>query len=123
LVDPLYRGNAVGILAVGRNASHLADQLAAKVSIPVVALSADVSLTAANLPWIFRLPAETGSAEAIRMVATAAKSAGPNRGRLRDALAASGRSDGRGEPRRYGRSGMTIFRRQLPDGPARTSSD
>jgi len=35
---------------VGRNASHLAEQLAAKVFIPVVALSADVSLTAVNLP-------------------------------------------------------------------------
>jgi ABC-type branched-subunit amino acid transport system substrate-binding protein len=99
LVDLLYRGNAVGILAVGRNASHLAEQLAAKVFIPVVALSADVSLTAVNLPWIFRLPAETAPEEAIRTIATAADKAGPNRGRLRDALAASGRFDGRGEPR------------------------
>jgi len=65
LVDLLYAGNAVGILAVGRNASHLAEQLAAKVFIPVVALSADASLTAVNLPWIFRLPAETAPEEAI----------------------------------------------------------
>ena len=98
LVDLLYGGNAVGILAVGRNASHLAEQLAAKVFIPVVALSADASLTAVNLPWIFRLPAETAPEEAIRMIAAAAARAGPNRGRLRDALAASGRFDGRGEP-------------------------
>jgi ABC-type branched-subunit amino acid transport system substrate-binding protein len=98
LVDLLYRGNAVGILAVGRNASHLAEQLAAKVFIPVIALSADASLTAVNLPWIFRLPAETAPEEAIRTITTAAEKAGPNRGRLRDALAASGRFDGRGEP-------------------------
>jgi ABC-type branched-subunit amino acid transport system substrate-binding protein len=99
LVDLLYRGNAVGILAVGRDASHLAEQLAAKAFLPVVALSADTSLTAVNLPWIFRLPAETAPEEAIRAIASAAEKAGPNRGRLRDQLAASGRFDGRGEPR------------------------
>ncbi|MGA2115499.1 MAG: ABC transporter substrate-binding protein [Bryobacteraceae bacterium] len=99
LVDLLYRGNAVGVLAVGRDASHLAEQLAAKVFLPVVALSADTSLTAVNLPWIFRLPAETAPEEAIRTIAAAAEKAGPNRGRLRDALAASGRFDGRGEPK------------------------
>ena len=98
LVDLLYRGHAVGILAVGRNASHLAEQLAAKAFLPVVALSADISLTAVNLPWIFRLPAETAPEEAIRTITAAAEKAGPNRGRLRDALAASGRFDGRGEP-------------------------
>jgi len=99
LVDLLYRGNALGVVAVGRDASHLAEQLAAKVFLPVVALSADTSLTAVNLPWIFRLPAETAPAEAIRAIAAAAEKAGPNRGRLRDALAASGRFDGRGEPK------------------------
>ena len=98
LVDLLYRGHALGILAVGRNASHLAEQLAAKAFLPVVALSADISLTAVNLPWIFRLPAETAPEEAIRTITAAAEKAGPNRGRLRDALAASGRFDGRGEP-------------------------
>jgi ABC-type branched-subunit amino acid transport system substrate-binding protein len=99
LVDLLYRGNALGVLAVGRDASHLAEQLAAKVFLPVVAVSADTSLTAVNLPWIFRLPAETAPEEAIRTIAAAAEKAGPNRGRLREALAASGRFDGRGEPR------------------------
>jgi hypothetical protein len=99
LVDLLYRGNALGVVAVGRDASHLAEQLAAKVFLPVVALSADTSLTAVNLPWIFRLPAETAPAEAIRAIAAAAEKAGPNRGRLRDALEASGRFDGRGEPK------------------------
>ena len=98
LVDLLYRGNAIGILAVGREASHLAEQLAAKIFIPVIALSADTSLTAVNLPWIFRLPAGTAPEEAIRTIAAAAEKAGRNRGRLREELAASGRFDGRGEP-------------------------
>jgi phosphoribosylcarboxyaminoimidazole (NCAIR) mutase len=98
LVDLLYRGNAIGILAVGREASHLAEQLAAKVFVPVIALSADTSLTAVNLPWIFRLPAGTAPEEAIRTIAAAAEKAGRNRGRLREELAASGRFDGRGEP-------------------------
>jgi ABC-type branched-subunit amino acid transport system substrate-binding protein len=99
LVDLLYRGNAVGVLAIGRNASHLAEQLAAKTFFPVLALSADASLTSVNLPWIFRLPADTAPEEAIRAIAAAAEKSGPNRGRLRDALAASGRFDGRGEPK------------------------
>lgn len=99
LVDLLYQGNAIGILAVGREASHLAEQLAAKTFVPVIALSADTSLTAVNLPWIFRLAVGTTPAEAIRTIAAAAEKAGPNRGRLREELAASGRFDGRGEPR------------------------
>ena len=99
LVDLLYNGNAVGILAVGREASHLAEQLAAKAFVPVIALSADTSLTSVNLPWIFRFPAATPPEEAIRAITAAAEKAGPNRGRLREELAASGRFDGRGEPR------------------------
>jgi len=99
LVDLLYSGHAAGILAVGREASHLAEQLAAKAFIPVIALSADTSLTAVNIPWIFRLPAATAPEEAVQAIAAAAEKAGPNRGRLREELAASGRFDGRGEPR------------------------
>ena len=66
---------------------------------PVIAISDDTSLTAVNLPWIFRLAAGTTPAEALRVIAAAAERAGPNRGRLREELAASGRFDGRGEPR------------------------
>jgi branched-chain amino acid transport system substrate-binding protein len=100
LVRLLYDENAVGIIAVGRSASHLAEQLAVKSFIPVVAISADTALTAINIPWIFRLPAGTPLAEAVRAMASAAEKAGPNRGRLRDALAAGGLFDNRGEPRR-----------------------
>jgi phosphoribosylcarboxyaminoimidazole (NCAIR) mutase len=98
LVKLLYQGNVVGIIAVGRNAGHLAEQLAAKVFVPVIAISADSSLTAVNLPWIFRLNADTPIEDAMRMMTAAAEKAGPNRSRLRDALAASGLFDNRGAP-------------------------
>jgi len=99
LVELLYQGSALGIIAVGRNASHLAEQLAAKTFVPVIAISSDASLTAVNLPWIFRLPVDTALEQAVRTMTAAAEKAGPNRGRLRDELAASGRFDNRGEPR------------------------
>jgi branched-chain amino acid transport system substrate-binding protein len=99
LVNLLYQGNVVGIIAVGRNAGHLAEQLASKIFVPVIAISADSSLTAVNLPWIFRLAADTPIEEAVRAMTAAAETSGPNRGRLRDALAESGRFDNRGEPR------------------------
>jgi ABC-type branched-subunit amino acid transport system substrate-binding protein len=99
LVELLYRESALGIIAVGRNASHLAEQLAAKTFVPVIAISSDASLTAVNLPWIFRLPVDTALEQAVRAMTTAAEKAGPNRGRLRDELAASGQFDNRGEPR------------------------
>ena len=99
LVELLYQGNALGIIAVGRNASHLAEQLAAKTLVPVIAISSDASLTAVNLPWIFRLPVDSAPEQAVRAMTAAAEKAGPNRGRLRDELAASGRFDNRGEPR------------------------
>jgi ABC-type branched-subunit amino acid transport system substrate-binding protein len=97
LVNLLYQGNAIGIIAVGRNAAHLAEQLAAKVFVPVVAISSDSALTSVNLPWIFRLPPDTSLADAIATMTAAAEKSGPNRGRLRDALAASGRFDNVGQ--------------------------
>ena len=100
LVSLLYQGNAVGIIAMGRTASHLAEQLAAKAFIPVIGISSDAALTAVNLPWIFRLPPAATLAEAVGAMTAAAEKAGSNRGRLRDALASSGRFDNRGEPRR-----------------------
>jgi phosphoribosylcarboxyaminoimidazole (NCAIR) mutase len=99
LVNLLYQGDAVGIIAVGRNAAHLAEQLAAKVFVPVIAISSDSALTAVNLPWIFRLPSGAALEDAVGAMAAAAEKSGPNRGRLRDALASSGCFDNRGEPR------------------------
>lgn len=51
-----------------------------------------------NLPWIFRLPADAALVDAVGAMTAAAEKAGPSRGRLRDALAASGTFDNRGEP-------------------------
>lgn len=98
LVKLLYDAKALGIIAVGRNSSHLAEQLSAKAFVPVVAISADSALTSVNLPWIFRLPVSAALADAVGVMTAAGEKAGPNRGRLREALAASGRFDNRGEP-------------------------
>ena len=51
--------HALAIVALDRDAAHLSEQLALKAFVPVVALSNDKSLTSANVPWIFRLPAGT----------------------------------------------------------------
>jgi branched-chain amino acid transport system substrate-binding protein len=37
-----------------RNASHLAEQIAVKAFLPVVAISPPRALTSTNIPWIFR---------------------------------------------------------------------
>jgi hypothetical protein len=91
LVHALFDQRALAILALDRNAAHLAEQLALKSFVPVVALSSDKTLTSTNIPWIFRLPAETTPPAALRLLETAAHQSGPNSERLRDVLA-SGQS-------------------------------
>jgi ABC-type branched-subunit amino acid transport system substrate-binding protein len=98
LVDLLYRDGAIGMISTGRNESHLAEQLAIKAFVPLIAISSDKSLTAINIPWIFRLPPQTRIEEALRSMLEAAEKSGPNRGRLRATLA-SGQFDSRGELR------------------------
>jgi branched-chain amino acid transport system substrate-binding protein len=90
LVHALMDEYALAILALDRNASHLAEQLALKTFVPVIALSSDKTLTSTNVPWIFRLPAATQPAAALRMLEAAEGRSGANPERLRDALA-SGR--------------------------------
>jgi branched-chain amino acid transport system substrate-binding protein len=87
LVKFIYQPGAIGLISTDRNASHLAEQLAVKAFIPVIALSSDRSLTAVNIPWIFRLPADAPVEEALRSMLDAAEKSGPNRGRLRQVLA------------------------------------
>jgi ABC-type branched-subunit amino acid transport system substrate-binding protein len=87
LVHALMDEHALAILALDRNSSHLAEQLALKAFVPVVALSADHALTSTNVPWIFRLPAETQPAAALHVLETAASRSGFNPERLRDVLA------------------------------------
>ena len=68
LVHALMDEHALAIVALDRNASHLAEQLALTRFVPVVALSSDKALTSTNVPWIFRMPAETTPAAAVRLL-------------------------------------------------------
>lgn len=104
LVHALMDEPALAIVALDRDAAHLAEQLALKTFVPVVALSSDKKLTSTNIPWIFRLPAETKPAAALRLLKTAAIRSGANSERLRDVLASGDDISGvaflrTGEPR------------------------
>jgi branched-chain amino acid transport system substrate-binding protein len=87
LVHALMDEHAVAIVALDRNSGHLAEQLALKSFVPVVALSDDKSLTSTNVPWIFRLPAQTDPASAVRLVLDAAAHSGANPEKIRNVLA------------------------------------
>ena len=87
LVQALMDEHPLAILALNRNSSHLAEQLALKSFVPVVALSDDKSLTSTNVPWIFRMPAETKPAAALRLLEAAVGRSGANPERLRNVLA------------------------------------
>jgi branched-chain amino acid transport system substrate-binding protein len=105
LVHALEDEHPLAVLALDRDAGHLAEQLSLKAFVPVVALADDRTLTSANVPWIFRLPAETSPAEAIRLLGEAARTSGPNPERLRGVLAsgtelAGVRFEPTGEPMR-----------------------
>ena len=65
LVKLIYEDQALGLIATDRNASHLAEQLAVKSFVPLIAISADRNLTAVNIPWIFRLPPDTSIEDAL----------------------------------------------------------
>ncbi len=104
LVRALMDDHAVAIVALDRNAAHLAEQLALKTFVPVLALSSDKTLTSTNVPWIFRLPAETTPAGAVSLLHAAALQVGADPERLRDALASGNLISGvaflpTGEPR------------------------
>ena len=99
LVKLIYEPSTIGMISTDRNTSHLAEQLAIKSFVPLIAISGDKSLTAVNIPWIFRLPADASLPDALRSMIDAAEKSGPNRGRLRAALASSARFDSKGDPR------------------------
>jgi len=86
LVELAHDENLIGLVATDRASAHLAEQIAVKTFIPVIALSADRDLTSANIPWIFRLPPATPIRDAVHRLATAVQLAGPNRGKIRDYL-------------------------------------
>lgn len=87
LVNAVYKNHVLALIALDRPSSHLAEQIAVKSFVPVVAISSDRALTSTNIPWIFRLPEGTSFPEAIRCVWTAIEQAGPNRAGIRDVLA------------------------------------
>jgi branched-chain amino acid transport system substrate-binding protein len=87
LVHALIDEHALAIIALDRDASHLAEQLALKSFVPVVALSGDKTLTSTNVPWIFRMPAATTPAAALEVLKAAVGRSGANAERLRDVLA------------------------------------
>ncbi len=90
LVRALWDQHAVAIVALNRDAAHLAEQLSLKAFVPVIALADDASLTATNVPWIFRMSAKTTPAAALAVLQASEAAAGPNPERMRNALA-SGR--------------------------------
>ena len=105
LVHALMDEHALAIVALDRDAAHLAEQLALKAFVPVVALSSDKKLTSTNIPWIFRLPVDTNPAAALRLLKAAAIRSGANSEQLRDVLASGDEISGvaflpTGEPRR-----------------------
>jgi len=86
LVKAVYDRRVLALVALDRPSSHLAEQIAVKSFVPVIALSSDRTLTTTNIPWIFRLPENTPVEQALRTLANAIDRAGPNRGKIRDVL-------------------------------------
>jgi ABC-type branched-subunit amino acid transport system substrate-binding protein len=94
LVHALMDEHALAILALDRPSAHLAEQLALKAFVPVLALADDRSLTSNNVPWIFRLPSATTPASALELFESAERASGPNPEKLRDVLASGANFDG-----------------------------
>jgi ABC-type branched-subunit amino acid transport system substrate-binding protein len=100
LVRALMDDHVLAIVALDRNSSHLAMQLALKTFVPVLALSSDKTLTAANIPWIFRLPPDTSPVAAVRLIEAAAFKGGAkgwggtNPERVREVLASGDKISG-----------------------------
>jgi branched-chain amino acid transport system substrate-binding protein len=91
LVNAVYQDHVLALIALDRASSHLAEQIAVKSFVPVVAISSDHALTTTNIPWIFRLPEGTSLEQAVKSLSAAIAQAGPNRSSIREILA-SGKS-------------------------------
>jgi len=87
LIQAVYQDHALALIALDRASSHLAEQIAVKSFLPVLAISSDRALTSTNIPWIFRLPESSSLEQALRCLGDAIDRAGPNRERIRDLLA------------------------------------
>jgi branched-chain amino acid transport system substrate-binding protein len=86
LVNAVYQQRVLALIALDRDSSHLAEQIAVKAFVPVVAISSDRALTSTNIPWIFRLPEGTSVHDAVSCLSAAIAHAGPNRALIRDFL-------------------------------------
>jgi len=91
LVKAVYQDHVLALIALDRASSHLAEQIAVKAFVPVIAISSDHALTSTNIPWIFRLPEGSPLYDAVSGLSAAISEVGPNRSAIRDALA-SGRT-------------------------------
>jgi ABC-type branched-subunit amino acid transport system substrate-binding protein len=87
LIKAIYQDHVLALVALDRNSSHLAEQIAVKAFVPVVAISSDRALTSTNIPWIFRLPEGTPLQNALGTLASAIDQAGSNRSAIREFLA------------------------------------
>ncbi len=87
LVKAVYQDHVLALIALDRASSHLAEQIAVKSFVPVVAISSDRALTSTNIPWIFRLPEGTSLRTAVDCLSAAIAQAGPNRAGIREFLA------------------------------------
>jgi ABC-type branched-subunit amino acid transport system substrate-binding protein len=94
LVHALMDEHAIGMIALDAESGHLAAQMSLKCFVPVVALSDDKSLTSANVPWVFRLPAGTAPASAFTLFSQALERGGEDPWKIRDLLASGNRVGG-----------------------------
>jgi branched-chain amino acid transport system substrate-binding protein len=87
LVKAVYQDHVLALISLDRPSSHLAEQIAVKAFVPVVAISSDRTLTSTNIPWIFRLPEGTPFTSALGCLSAAIDQAGANRAEIRELLA------------------------------------
>lgn len=87
LVKAVYDQHVLGIIALDRASSHLAEQIGTKAFVPVLAVSNDRMLTSTNIPWIFRVPPGTSLDQSLRIFTDAINRGGNNREKIRNVLA------------------------------------
>ncbi|HET6180423.1 MAG TPA: ABC transporter substrate-binding protein [Candidatus Sulfotelmatobacter sp.] len=87
LVKAVYQDHVLALIALDRPSSHLAEQIAVKAFVPVIAISSDRALTSTNIPWIFRLPEGSPPQQALLGLSAAINQVGANRERIRGVLA------------------------------------
>ena len=94
LVHRLMDEHALAIIALDRDAAHLAEQLALKAFVPVIALSEDRKLTSTNVPWIFRMPAIYNRRRSLRLIQLRLQRNADSPEKLRDVLASGAEING-----------------------------